>query len=516
MFILNLLAFKYEINSLAINKPNVMLFDEPDKSWDPDYIRLFFKIIYEDFYKKNNIQIILTTHRTDTIKLASIYNDPSIGIFSLKKTGVVNKIQILPCHPLLATFRLTNDRELINVKSKVYVESLKDSYFYNKYYEFVCKICQELRNSRKKSILNNRLMSRRYQLEFFSCSINKNSGGGCDKVIESIKRDKNSIEYGSCITSNLIPSKLKAPFALLDLDYKNHLSKSSISITQKVKKENLEGEIVILKRHSLENFSFDPLLLLFNHKALVNDLIEKCPKSSFKNICKNCFKTSPLEFFDLKKSKKTFDVYFEFILKNVMESDTNNSQHIQQVYNILCSENFLTSEAEFPIEGTKKSKLDFLDTVLRNQGKTINNNRYNVLINIKKNIHYFSNELDKSGLPKVIKFDYPVIFLYLKGHTIVNNFIKLLYYGKVEKDIQSVTQAFEDSIYNSNVSNLNLMPMDLLESFDDLNKRNVKKGNTIIKSVADVNYICEINSHKQIAQNNMMEIDQDKLRDLKV
>jgi ABC-type arginine transport system ATPase subunit len=56
---LHLLALKYDINRVAVKKPNLMLFDEPDKSWDPNFIQIFLDIIIE-FHLKNNIQIILT------------------------------------------------------------------------------------------------------------------------------------------------------------------------------------------------------------------------------------------------------------------------------------------------------------------------------------------------------------------------------------------------------------------------------------------------------------------------
>jgi hypothetical protein len=131
LFFLNLLGLKYEINNVLITKPNIMMFDEPDKSWDPDYIRAFLNIIYEDFFKKNNIQIILTTHRTDTIKQASTIDDTSIGFFSITNGKLLDQKQIIQCHPLLITFRLTKDRELVSLKTKVYVESLNDCYFYS-------------------------------------------------------------------------------------------------------------------------------------------------------------------------------------------------------------------------------------------------------------------------------------------------------------------------------------------------------------------------------------------------
>lgn len=56
VFILHLLALKHEINNLLIEKLNIMMFDEPDKSWDPDYIRIFFNIIYQDFLRRKTFK----------------------------------------------------------------------------------------------------------------------------------------------------------------------------------------------------------------------------------------------------------------------------------------------------------------------------------------------------------------------------------------------------------------------------------------------------------------------------
>ena len=56
-------------------------------------------------------------------------DDENIGMFSMKNTCILDKTKIIRSHPLLVTFRITKDRELINVKTKVYVESLNDYYF---------------------------------------------------------------------------------------------------------------------------------------------------------------------------------------------------------------------------------------------------------------------------------------------------------------------------------------------------------------------------------------------------
>lgn len=57
--------------------------------------------------------------------------------------------------------------------------------------------------------------------------------------------------------SSLIPSKLSISFGLIDLDNSN-------DNYIKIKKENLSDRICILNRHSIENFLYDPFILVLN------------------------------------------------------------------------------------------------------------------------------------------------------------------------------------------------------------------------------------------------------------
>lgn len=70
----------------------------------------------------------------------------------MKNTGILDKTKIMRSLPLLVTFRLTKDRELINVKTKVYVESLNDYYFYSSFYRSFSNLCQEMRAFKQKRI----------------------------------------------------------------------------------------------------------------------------------------------------------------------------------------------------------------------------------------------------------------------------------------------------------------------------------------------------------------------------
>ena len=444
----------------------------------------------------------------------------------MKNEKLVAQTQIVRCHPLLVAFRLTKDRDLINIKTKVYVESLDDFYFYSSYYESFCNLCQSLRNNGEKNIFRHKVMSRRYQLQFCSCALDKKSDGGCSVVLPIIKRDLNSIDNGACATSNLIPSEIKKPFALIDLDFPEDPNKKNPSNVKVVKKENLNDRFSILERHSLENHAFDPLLLLFNHQARILEFINKCPESSnnFKKICNDCFKISRSKFLEKISNHYSFDLFFENILKSVFENDRDKNKSIHQIYHFLRKKvKAFSDETSFPeFEIVKSCDLDKLDNMLLHYtkikssevNKIDESNRYKILLSIKKEISYVLTKLDANRRSKSINFDYPLVFLYLRGKTIANNFFSL-YFSDDEKitadeknKLKENIRLFKETIYGSGISDLNLIPGDLLNCFFRLNEWNVKQANSILKDSKVLNVNKKFKSSEdQIA----MEIDEQEV-----
>lgn len=102
--------------------------------------------------------------------------------------------------------------------------------------------------------------------------------------MRSVKRDLNSVKYATPATSKLFPFELVKPFGLIDLDYPDNPDKISVSNEKKIKDENLTDRICILERHSLENFSYDPLLLLFNRQEDILALIKKALESQESSV----------------------------------------------------------------------------------------------------------------------------------------------------------------------------------------------------------------------------------------
>jgi hypothetical protein len=114
-----------------------------------------------------------------------------------------------------------------------------------------------------------RVVSRRYLLSFQSSSTKREgtgAGGGCQKVREAMKRDYYSLESRSYNPAkDLLNPKLEKPLGLLDMDY-NKKNKGDCKKDSDFKE--LLNETVFTKRHSVENYMFDPFVFCsaFNEK----------------------------------------------------------------------------------------------------------------------------------------------------------------------------------------------------------------------------------------------------------
>ena len=175
----------------------------------------------------------------------------------MKQIGRPAQLQIEECQPLIARFRLTLDRELYSIKMKVYVEASNDVKFYHYYYSLLYQLCEEerIKNKRIKSrnlFSNNRLLSRRYQLNFFSVDKkeDKNStsnGGGSAQVCLSVQRDVNYFDKLK-LKHEMINQKVYKPFGIIDMDYKNRAKEDKLAANPSMKER-----IVYLKRYAIEN-----------------------------------------------------------------------------------------------------------------------------------------------------------------------------------------------------------------------------------------------------------------------
>lgn len=298
IYFLNMINILYKCD---FSKVNIILLDEPDRHLEPKLIEMFLDFIYELMSNKPTVQIILTTHRPDTIALLRPQSTCSTRIY------VIHKGCIKACHKLECMFRLTyNLKDIIDFKIKVYLEAHDDYVFYENIYQLLLGYCSHERKRQKfeKETANGRLvwklsdsvqfrlLSRRYRLEFFPASEEKNGqSGGCTQVKYSIKRDlstcsllSNSMDKTPTQMNILIHPDLRKPFGIIDGD----LDASEPSDGKRKPSDELEHRLLTLKRYSIENFIYDPILFCSLFCTLANDDVERLFDQSnpeLKSIC---------------------------------------------------------------------------------------------------------------------------------------------------------------------------------------------------------------------------------------
>jgi hypothetical protein len=234
----------------------VMLLDEPDIHLDPDLAKQMFAVLKN--FAALGVQVIMTTHRTDTVSLAS-----EGSIFTINDRAVIPSTRL---HALLHMTK--NTRELVNLQTVVYVEG-KDVPFYSQFYLTLSAWCDDFRTCglRQKYIpqlqesgldsWKNRLLSRRNPLQFIQVPTKGGSAkeANCAEVKNGVSR---GYHLGQAQKLDaIIDPRLKIPFGIIDKDNGN----TNI--------QSIEGDAILKKfmvvpqeRYSKENFIFDPWVFL--------------------------------------------------------------------------------------------------------------------------------------------------------------------------------------------------------------------------------------------------------------
>ncbi|MFN7098203.1 MAG: AAA family ATPase, partial [Gammaproteobacteria bacterium] len=244
--------------TISDNKIKVLLLDEPDKHLDPKLGKLLFDIINDVLVESHKVQVIMSTHRFESIAYA-----PKNSIYTVQRKE--EKLEVLPVTRMDAIFKMTvNIRELAAYEKRVYTESVSDALFYEGVYHQLVKTFSKPIHETK----SNWYPSRRYPLTFHAVSKEKSPGndkgdGGCNKVVDRIKTDENAINNLQKQNKNGLsrwqrisrlvddPALLHS-FGIVDFDY---------GATQKlISSNNLETRMVFLQRYSLENFCLDPII----------------------------------------------------------------------------------------------------------------------------------------------------------------------------------------------------------------------------------------------------------------
>ena len=239
----------------------VLLLDEPDRHLDPDFIERFLRVVQDVLVRKQRLQIIMTSHRADTIALA-----PAGSIFALSRERIV------PCHRLLATLRLSrNLRSMVNVRVRVHTESAGDASFYQRLYD---RLLQWRSDPSRVRVSPLKPVSSRYLPDFHSvASTATGFNGGCSKVMEHTLAGFWAAERANeADKSALRPPQIVRPFGVLDRDTSavDGSSATEARLHTAIAQANpgddsarmLHQFVLMEHRYSLDNCLYDPFLLL--------------------------------------------------------------------------------------------------------------------------------------------------------------------------------------------------------------------------------------------------------------
>jgi energy-coupling factor transporter ATP-binding protein EcfA2 len=430
------------------NKIKLMLLDEVDAHFHPTMLKTFVQIIKEEFVSKG-IQVIMTTHNRDTVKLASVCNpsDPTItdnvGIYTIETTEPPEKKLFLEkTHPLTAMFRLSKGVEELHLNThRVYTESLTDSWFYKGVYTSLKSLSDQAREdeiiSKSTSYKweidkhhSERALSKRYTMDFYPVSAHKGerdkkSEGGCGIVKMSVLRDRNAHQILD-LDGSKIEDLLVASYGILDNDGDKEY---------KLADNSLEKRCVITGgRYSIENFIFDPVVFC---SVLSNEEITTVI-SNAANFWK--------ETYDIKEDKYKITKIYTDLKKLLNECDF--SEHTQELVDQYFSILLQKMSKGYSTKKQKPSSYDLLKT--DPDGLT----KVPVTIMVKSD----DNKLNTFTLK------YPEVFLKIRGHDIENNF-----FGRFKKcdGITRVSDLISEKVSRET---LKFIPFDLAKIFFNLNQ----------------------------------------------
>lgn len=296
----------------------VMLLDEPDMHLDPDLAKELFKSL--SFFTAEGIQVIMTTHRIDTVSLAR-----EGSVFTIEDKAII------PCTKMDALLRMTqNSRELVSLKAPVFTESHNDMLFYSIMRSHLARVCQTLTPTQLLSSSffssigvsdRKQLLSRRYLPEFLSVAQDADGGkGGTKQVATSMARETAVLDKKKSTSGGDANLGLHYPFAILDNDYGD--GQETVKST-----DVLKGRTLVIDRHSLESFLFDPMILF---SILSRDDIDQYFEKTtlFDLHAQDCIKWSQAKILHQDELQNAISDYFIFfahtILNNLLLIDNSH------------------------------------------------------------------------------------------------------------------------------------------------------------------------------------------------
>jgi len=324
-----------------VNKPKIILLDEPDKHLDPKSLKIFFDFMH-DLSIREKIQVIMTTHRTDTIALIPLEEKPNCQVYTIREQEGVRHVE--KTSNLLAMFRLTeNLRALTAVTTKVFVEASNDALAFAAFYKSLMHYSTQVRESAKEWPIGEntrRILSRRYQVSFDSVCFEDTGGGGCKFVEESVRRNleamKNQKRYA---ISWLERDKMQVtlPFGILDRDYGYEFQ---------YKNDVFQARFVKLKRHSIENFLFDPFILssIPIEEKIEDDFTNENTKIAFINL------RAAIQRKDEKVINECLKNYFQSLFRDLFNKIQENESKMQKLLDSKLEGKAISKNAEKKID----------------------------------------------------------------------------------------------------------------------------------------------------------------------
>ena len=498
--ILDTLSWQYYIDKTGIvSKISMILLDEPDRHFDPEWSKIFMNCLTY-LSEEHNIQVMMTTHRPDTLAYA-----PEGSIFTIERDKVTNNASIQPINRLHALFKLTpNLREITTFHIKVYTEAFDDATFYERVYQQLLRISEAKRKTYTTSpdgLLRKPrdILSRRFQLAFYSIALEKTgTGGGRDSIFPAMKREKLALDHMEKLgVKSLIKQTIQYPFAIIDADMAlANRAPPAENIPTAYKNINIAAQISFTKRHSLENYLYDPVILLsiLGKEGIQTSISDE----KFKKLALNCLNLLEEGEGDFLQ---TFTDYFRyFIEKFIFTKKVSRFDHIlgrkveEYKYD---PDDLIIDEDEYikryqyitfsqqPSQPTKRQKkakerVDLREKLPKDLGMAVNSTKEAyieaLLVRESKEVTIFSPYSMQS-----YQITYPGLFIYAHGHSLEACF-RANFLREVDNHQDSNYIPFKQKLLDKMVTSPALpLPEDLVEIILELNQKAREQANAVIK-----------------------------------
>lgn len=472
---------------------DVILLDEPDRHFDPDLCKVFMTCL-QHMAKKNKIQIIMTTHRTDTLAYA-----PEGSIFTIKRNmmnGGPAKIELTS--RLSALFRLTpNLRELTSSHIKIHTESHDDATFYERIYTHLLTLSEEVREKNKnQAVPKKEILSRRFQLSFYSQALdNQGAGGGCAIIPPTVQRDMLALDNldARSTTKTLIPRRASYPLGLLDAD-------TDLDATLKIRADStrikpaftsIKPQLFFTKRYSLENYVYDPVFLFsFLSEEEIKYWFTKNESIVQAIACHQIIKDLkklPLQ----KQLQEKLDGYFRYFIDQFIAIKVMNLKKLERFNFAISREDYSKLYGYLSFDKaqekaqivTSKEKVNVLTQLVEDLDISFSSDetdqgKHQIIINKLMQAQCKKIEILSPDGSQTYHIQYPGFFIYARGHNL-EEFIQKTFVKNEDEEGNNFKKWLINKIAIS--PEPLTLPMDLVDVIRNLNTRVREQANAVMK-----------------------------------